>query len=87
MLLEFELWLKENTNYNVVINKNELSDSLVIDIDDDNNIARFTAWDDNSCMLEIIDIDNDGYIINERYDISNLQELTDLFNKFKKLLK
>ncbi|CCP08167.1 hypothetical protein BN440_3162 [Erwinia amylovora MR1] len=87
MLLALKRWLLNNTDYTVVINENEFTDSLVVDIDDENNIARFTAWDDNSCMLEVINIDSGDYIINERYETSGLEELISLFIKFKSLLK
>jgi len=85
MLLDFELWLMNNTNYNVILNENELSNSLVIDIDDEDNIARFTAWDDNSCMLEIINLDTGEHIINERHEVSKIEDFIRLIMNFIKV--
>ena len=65
---------------------NELSSSVFINIDDANNIARFTVWDDNSCIMEAINIDSGEYIINERHEIKDLEDFIKLFRKFNDLL-
>lgn len=86
MLLDFQGWLYKSTDYKCVINNNELSDSLVIDVDSDQCIARFTVWDDQSCMSEIINVETNEYIINKRFEFNNLSELLAVFEGFRKLL-
>lgn len=44
-------------------------------------------WDDDSCVIEAIDVDSGGYIINERYEIKDLQGFIDVFGKFISVLK
>ncbi len=65
MLKKISDWILSNSHYEVKCNANDFTDSLVVDIDDDTKIARFTVWDDASCMLEIIDVETGNYIINE----------------------
>ncbi|EPE2232147.1 immunity protein TriTu family protein [Cronobacter turicensis] len=42
MLGEFERWVRKNTNFDIVHNKNEYSESIFIDFDNDKNICRLT---------------------------------------------
>ncbi|POD91400.1 hypothetical protein BV924_21195 [Pectobacterium odoriferum] len=87
MLNEIKDWILLNSAYQVVINQNEYTDSLVVDFEDENNIARFTVWDDKSCMLEIINVDTEKYIINERRELSEMTEIIESFKEFSDLLK
>ncbi|HGB3501779.1 TPA: hypothetical protein ACIVCX_004567, partial [Salmonella enterica subsp. enterica serovar Wangata] len=57
MLRKFEHWLINNTSYSFSHNANTLSESMVIDIENEKYIARFTVWDDLSCMSEVMDVD------------------------------
>ncbi|WP_338149439.1 hypothetical protein [Xenorhabdus bovienii] len=57
-----------------------------MDIEDERNIARFTAWDDRSCMLEIINVDTEQYIINERRELASDDEILEAFKEFNNLL-
>lgn len=82
MLKEFELWLHTRTVYQSVYNQNELSDSMVIDFENDNYIARFTVWDDLSCMSEVMCADSGKYKLNKRNEFSNFDELLHYFNIF-----
>ncbi|WP_445326633.1 immunity protein TriTu family protein [Scandinavium hiltneri] len=86
MLLSFNDWVLVNTNYRCIVNHNELSDSVVIDVDTDKYIARFTVWDDKSCMSEIIKVDTGDYLINKRNEFNDLKELLYLFHTFNDLL-
>lgn len=87
MLNEIKDWILLNSDYQVVINQNDYTDSLVVDFEDENNIARFTVWDDKSCMLEIINVDTERYIINERRELSDINEIRESFKEFSDLLK
>ncbi|KGA38964.1 hypothetical protein KU75_25570 [Pectobacterium odoriferum] len=87
MLNEIKDWILLNSAYQVVINQNDYADSLVVDFEDENNIARFTVWDDKSCMLEIINVDTEKYIINERRELSEITEIIESFKEFSDLLK
>ncbi|WP_387465562.1 hypothetical protein [Photorhabdus sp. RM323S] len=84
MLVNFENWLREHENYKFVINNNELSDSLIIDIDEENCLARFTLWDDLSCMSEVINVSTGQYMLDKREEFNNLEELLIIFKEFTK---
>ncbi|MFP1749730.1 immunity protein TriTu family protein [Lonsdalea quercina] len=87
MLNKIKDWILLNSNYKVAINKNDYTDSLVFDFEDESKIARFTVWDDKSCMLEIMNIDTEKYIINERRELSGITEIIESFKEFSDLLK
>jgi hypothetical protein len=86
MFAEVMIWLENNSLHEKSINNNELSRSVVIDIDDEDNLARLTFWDDNSCMLEVMDVNTGNYILNERHDISHVNEFVALYKKFESAL-
>ena len=86
MLLDVKNWILSHGDYEVKINSNDLTDSLVVDFEDDNKIARFIAWDDKSCMLEIIDVNTGQYIINDRRELSDTSEMIETFKEFTSLL-
>ncbi|MFD0710122.1 hypothetical protein C6H64_08785 [Photorhabdus luminescens] len=79
---KIRLWIISNYNYPVIVN----NESLVVDIDTDKSIARFTVWDDLSCMLEILDVETEKYIINERRELSSDNEVIEAFKEFHSLL-
>ncbi|MDC9605802.1 hypothetical protein [Xenorhabdus griffiniae] len=79
---KIRLWIISNYNYPIIVN----NESLVVDIDTDKNIARFTVWDDLSCVLEILDVDTEKYIINERRELSSDEEVIESFKEFHSLL-
>ncbi|AWK42812.1 hypothetical protein GPY51_22345 [Photorhabdus laumondii subsp. laumondii] len=79
---KIRLWIISNYNYPVIVN----NESLVVDIDTDKSIARFTVWDDLSCMLEILDVDTEKYIINERRELASDNEVIEAFKEFHSLL-
>ncbi|MDF9621094.1 hypothetical protein P5705_25915 [Pseudomonas entomophila] len=87
MFIEILAWLEINSSRKLELNENELSSSAVINVDDECNLARLTLWDDDSCVIEAIDVDSGGYIINERYEIKDLQGFIDVFGKFTSVLK
>lgn len=80
---KINLWITSNYDYPVIVN----TESLVVDIDTDKSIARFTVWDDLSCMLEIMDIDTEKYILNERRELSSDEEVIKAFKEFHSLLQ
>ncbi|MCS6726574.1 immunity protein TriTu family protein [Proteus mirabilis] len=79
---KINLWITSNYDYPVIVN----TESLVVDIDTDKSIARFTVWDGLSCMLEIMDIDTEKYILNERRELSSDEEVIKAFKEFHSLL-
>ncbi|MCC8466943.1 immunity protein TriTu family protein [Photorhabdus bodei] len=79
---KINLWITSNYDFPVIVN----AESLVVDIDTDKSIARFTVWDDLSCMLEIMDIDTEKYILNERRELSSDEEVIEAFKEFHSLL-
>ncbi len=87
MFIEILAWLEVNSNRMLELNENELSISAVINVDDECNLARLTLWDDDSCVIEAIDVDSGDYIINERYEIKDLQGFIEIFGKFISVLK
>ncbi|ECH9259086.1 hypothetical protein AVA06_001009 [Salmonella enterica subsp. enterica] len=82
MLNKFEQWVNKYTVHTVIYNNNELSNSIVIDFENDRYISRFTVWDDLSCMSEVMDVDTGLYKLNKRNEFSTFDELLDIFNIF-----
>ncbi|WP_129544211.1 hypothetical protein [Serratia sp. 1D1416] len=87
MLKKISDWILSNSHYEVKYNVNDFTDTLVVDIDDDTKIARFSVWDDASCMLENIDVETGNYIINERRELSSEESVIEAFKEFVSLLK
>lgn len=86
MLQDVKNWILFHSDYEVKINQNNFTDSLVVDIETEKQIARFTVWDDKSFVLEIMDIDTEKYIINERRKSSETKEIIEAFKEFSALL-
>ena len=82
MLNKFEQWVNQYTAHTVIYNKNELSNSTVIDFEKEHYISRFTVWADLSCMSEVMDVDTGLYKLNQRNEFSTFDELLDIFNLF-----
>ncbi|MBA5238290.1 hypothetical protein H2Y54_17355 [Pectobacterium aroidearum] len=82
MLIEIKNWILSNSAHQVEMNENEYTSSLVVDFENENKIARFTVWDDKSCMLEVMDVDSGKYIINERRELSEISEIIESFKEF-----
>lgn len=87
MLSEVIGWLKVNSNHEFIFNDEELTKSIIVDIDNDENLARFIFWDDNSCMLESMNVNTGEYILNERKDLSCFEEFIEAYRKFERSLK
>lgn len=60
--------------------------SMYVDIDNDTNFGRVTLWDDNSCVMEIINIATGEYLLCERYELTSFDELIEKFNSFYSIL-
>jgi len=86
MLQEIENWILKNFDYNTRTNNNDYTNSLTIEFENKTRIARFTLWDDKSCMIEIINIDTEKYIINERRELENHSDIEASFKEFVNLL-
>ncbi|NUU69204.1 hypothetical protein HQN64_24415 [Enterobacteriaceae bacterium BIT-l23] len=86
MLQDVKNWILSRGDYEIKINKNDFTDSLVVDFESENKIARFTVWDDKSCILEVMDVNTGQYIINDRRELSEMNEVLDAFKEFSALL-
>lgn len=86
MLNEFKSWISKNTSYSYIDHKSELSESVVIDFENDIYIARFTVWDDFSCLSEIIDLKTDQYKVDKRAEFTSSDELLSIFRVFSNYL-
>ena len=86
MLQDVKNWILSRGDYEVKINNNDFTDSLVVDFEGENKIARFTVWDDKSCILEVMDVNTGQYIINDRRELSETNEVLDAFKEFSALL-
>ncbi|WP_323637277.1 hypothetical protein [Pectobacterium polaris] len=86
MLKEINDWILSNSEFQVKMNQAEYNDSLVVDFENEDKIARFTVWDDKSCMLEVMLVDTGQYIINERNEFSEMSEVVVAFKRFVALL-
>lgn len=82
MFSEILIWIEKNSDRKLEIINNELISSAVINVDDDNNIARLTLWDDDSCVIEAINVDSGEYIINDRHEVKSLEDFMHLFRNF-----
>ncbi|MFJ5359037.1 hypothetical protein [Pectobacterium sp. CHL-2024] len=82
MLIEIKNWILSNSTHQVEMNESEYTSSLAVDFENESKIARFTVWDDKSCMLEVIGIDTGKYIINERKELSEISEIIESFKDF-----
>lgn len=87
ILAKFILWVQENTDHNIKCNTNTLSTSIVIDFENDTYIARFTVWDDLSCMSEVICVETGDYKLNQRNELHDYESLRRIFNDFMKNIK
>lgn len=56
--------------------------SMYLDIDNDVNLGRITLWDDKSCVMEVINIKTEQYLLSERYDSLSFDELIKKFDIF-----
>lgn len=82
ILTQFMLWVQKNTGHNIKCNTNTLSTSIVIDFDNDIYIARFTVWDDLSCMSEVICVETGDYKLNQRNEFHTYDSLRKIFDNF-----
>lgn len=87
MINEFMSWLENYTDFHYVHHKNEFVESLVIDYENEWLIARFTVWDDWSCVSEIIDVSTEQYKMNQRSIFSTFNKLLMVFQRFSDNLK
>ena len=60
--------------------------SMYVDIDSDTNLGRVTLWDDNSCVMEILNIETGNCLLCERYEFTSFDELIEKFNNFYSIL-
>lgn len=60
--------------------------SMYVDIDSDTNLGRVTLWDDNSCVMEILNIETENCLLCERYEFTSFDELIEKFNNFYSIL-
>ena len=72
--------------YHVGVDRTSGTESVRVDFEDADRIARFTAWDDRSCMLEILCVCSGQYIINERCELTHGAGFKDAFDRFHLLL-
>lgn len=86
MLEQLLKWISAHSEYLVITHRSEDSVSLTVDVDTKDKLARFTAWDDNSCVLEILDSKTGFYILNKRWEASNFEELAKCYELFSSTL-
>jgi len=87
MLKEIENWILKNFDYDVKTNHNDHTDSLVVEFENEKKIARFILWSDRSCMIEIINVDTEKYIINQRKELDDCSDIETSFREFVDLLR
>ena len=59
-----------------------LKKTLIIDITNNQYIGKFIIWDDNSCFLEILEIDSGKNILHERFEFNSLSELKSKYKTY-----
>ena len=60
--------------------------SMYVDIDNDTNLGRVTLWDDNSCVMEILNTKTENCLLCERSEFTQFDELIEKFNNFYSIL-
>ncbi|CEN33445.1 immunity protein TriTu family protein [Capnocytophaga cynodegmi] len=55
--------------------------SIVIDLTNDKYVGRFTMWEDDSCVTELIEIETESNILFDRFDFSNLEDFKHKYNE------
>lgn len=96
MLTQFENWMQEkrqeieNWGYQLEIVKSPsdvVEQSLRLDLDSDNYIARITLWDSGDSQQEIIDIVSEQMVFDKYFKISANFNFSKDFEKFFNILK
>jgi|GEM_PF-1882393 len=86
-LTNFSSWISTHFDYDVKINHNDYTDSLVVEFESNDRIARFVLWDDKSCTMEVVDVSTEKYILDQRIELSDYTEAITCFIKFSNLLE
>ena len=96
MLTQFENWMQEkrqeieNWGYQLEIVKSPsdvVEQSLRLDLDSDNYIARIILWDSGDSQQEIIDVVSEQMVFDEYFKISANFNFSKDFEKFFNILK
>jgi hypothetical protein len=96
MLAQFESWIQtkrheiENLGYKIDILKsppNVNRESVRLDLDSDNYIARIILWDCGKCQLEIIDVLSESIVLDEYLEVDVNANLNNIFDSFVDKLK
>jgi len=96
MLTQFKNWMQEkrqeieNWGYQLEIVKSPsdvVEQSLRLDLDSDNYIARITLWDSGDSQQEIIDVVSEQMVFDEYFKISANFNFSKDFEKFFNILK
>ncbi|ATA67571.1 hypothetical protein CGC48_02340 [Capnocytophaga cynodegmi] len=73
--------LEQEINY-IHFEKNKTrTKSIVIDLTNDKYVGRFTMWEDDSCVTELIEIETENNILFCRFDSSNLEDFKRKYNE------
>ncbi|MGG5508266.1 MULTISPECIES: immunity protein TriTu family protein [unclassified Myroides] len=67
-------------NFNEKSN-NSMKKTIVLDMENDFYIGKYIIWEDNSCFVELIEVDSENQILHERKDCCNLEELKSQYKK------
>lgn len=90
MIQRFITYIKEQMNnqsciYEIHENKTYVH-SMYVDFDNDFNLGRMTLWEDNSCVMEILNIETGNSLFSERYEFTLFDELLKEYQKFYSIL-
>ncbi|ATA90147.1 immunity protein TriTu family protein [Capnocytophaga stomatis] len=55
--------------------------SIVVDITNKKYVGRFTMWEDNSCVMELIDIESENNILFDRFEFSEFDDFKAKYNE------
>ena len=81
MLVEFEHYLDSLANRPVRLSK-QGANSIVVEVADERFIARFTVWEDGSFVAEVIDLETERFVLNERVECDDISQLKAGFGGF-----
>lgn len=78
--------LEREINYIHFEEAETLTKSIVIDLTTNEYIARFTMWEDDSCVSEVIEIASEKEIWCKRFEFSDFQDFQKEYSKLEAFL-
>ncbi|MFT0213170.1 hypothetical protein VQ643_11300 [Pseudomonas sp. F1_0610] len=87
MLKAFYYWAKKQfPRVEISFQQQEEVSSCVLNYDLEHYLARFTIWDDFSCVCEVLSVRDETNLLTARYELENLDQAQDALLAFDQYL-